>query len=80
VHRERAQNAPEDLPRLPADLAGELYQRPPERFLEYGCLRADAMDLRDSRAEGGELGEAGWRRIEELLNGSWRSLWKAINR
>jgi hypothetical protein len=79
VHRERAKHSPEDLPRLLAELAAELYHLPAERFIEHGRLRADAMHIRDSRAESGGVSEADWAQIERLLQDSWHSLWKAVN-
>jgi len=36
------------------------------------------MLIRDERAEAGGVGEEDWRRIDELLCASWRSLRRAV--
>jgi hypothetical protein len=78
IHRERKRHAPEDLPRALADLAAELYGVPPERLAEHARLRADAMKIRDDRAEQGGVTESDWREIDRLLHDSWRSLHRAV--
>jgi hypothetical protein len=79
VHRERARHAPGDLDRALADLASEIYRVPAERLMEHARLRAEAMEIRDRQAEQGGVTEEDWRRIDELLHQSWRSLWRAVN-
>ena len=79
VHRERARHAPGDLDRALADLASEIYRVPAERLAEHARLRAEAMEIRDRQAEQGGVTEEDWRRIDELLHQSWRSLWRAVN-
>ena len=79
VHRERARFQEGDLAKALADAAGALYNEPPEKFLEYGRLRAEAMKIRDTRAEAGYLREEDWQKIDELLHESWRSLHSAVN-
>ena len=79
VHRERRRRAPGDLARALADLAAELYRVPAERLAEHAQLRAEAMQIRDDRAEAGGVAEDDWRRIDELLHQSWRSLLRAVN-
>jgi len=79
VHRERRRHAPGDLERALADLAAELYRVPAERLAEHARLRAEAMKIRDDRAEAGGVTEDDWRRIDELLHESWRSLHSAVN-
>ena len=79
VHRERARHAPGDLDRALADLASEIYRVPAERLAEHARLRAQAMEIRDRQAEQGGVTEEDWRRIDELLRQSWRSLWRAVN-
>lgn len=74
IHRERAQHAPGDLDRALADLQAAIYNVPVERLLEHGRLRAEAMTIRDTKAEQGGVTEADWSRINELLRQSWRSL------
>lgn len=79
VHRERARHQPADLENALAATAGEIYQMPPEKFIEHGRFRAEAMKIRDTKAEQGGVTEDDWRRIDELLHQSWQSLYAAIN-
>ena len=79
VHRERHTHAPGDLDRALADLQAELFRVPAERLAEHARLRAEAMDIRDTKAEQGGVTEEDWRRIDELLHQSWRSLHRAVN-
>lgn len=79
VHRQRAQHAPGDLDRALADLASEIYRVPSDKLLEHARLRAEAMTIRDRQAEQGGVTEEDWRRIDDLLHQSWRSLWQAVN-
>ncbi|HVQ36959.1 MAG TPA: hypothetical protein VMS31_05475 [Pyrinomonadaceae bacterium] len=74
IHRERAQHAAEDLPRSLAELQAEIYRVPIEQLNEHALLRAEAMTIRDTKAEQGGVTEADWARIDELLHRSWRSL------
>jgi len=74
IHRERAQHAAEDLPRSLAELQAEIYRVPIEQLSEHASLRAEAMTIRDTKAEQGGVTEADWARIDELLHRSWRSL------
>src|ERR1041385_6922553 len=78
VHRERAKHAPGDLDRALAELQAAIYNVPVERLMEHGRLRAEAMTIRDTKAEQGGLTEADWTRINELLRQSWRSLAAAV--
>lgn len=79
IHRERKRHAAEDLPRALAELASELYGVPAERLQEHAALRAEAMTIRDDKAEQGGVTEDDWRRIDELLHRSWQSLHRAVN-
>ncbi|HEV2705000.1 MAG TPA: hypothetical protein VGV59_03700 [Pyrinomonadaceae bacterium] len=79
IHRERRRHAPGDLERALAELPAELYDVPAEKLSEHARLRAEAMKIRDERAEAGGVSEADWRRIDELLHASWRSLHTAVN-
>jgi hypothetical protein len=79
VHRERRVHAPGDLERALADLQAELFRVPAERLSEHARLRAEAMEIRDTKAEQGGVTEEDWRRIDELLHRSWRSLHAAVN-
>jgi hypothetical protein len=79
VHRQRAQHKGGDLARALAELQAEIFRLPVERFAEHAQLRAEAMTIRDDQAAAGGVSEAGWRRIDELLQDSWLSLWKAVN-
>jgi len=78
IHRERAKHPPDDLQRALAELQSEIYRVPVQRLVEHGRLRAEAMTIRDSKAEAGGVSEADWRKIEELLHQSWRSLSSAV--
>src|SRR5207249_7820067 len=78
IHRQRAQHAPGDLDKALAELQAEIYQVPIERVMEHGRLRAEAMTIRDTKAEHSGVTEADWARINELLKESWRSLAKAV--
>ena len=78
IHRQRADHAPEDLSRALAELQAEIYRMPVERFAEHGRLRAEAMTIRDTKAEQGGVTEQDWSRIDELLRQSWQSLYRAV--
>ncbi|HJZ67973.1 MAG TPA: hypothetical protein VKF81_07625 [Blastocatellia bacterium] len=79
IHRERASHAPGDLARALAELSSELYQMPAERFAEHARLRAEAMTIRDTKADAGGVTEQDWAEIDELLHRSWKSLKDAVN-
>ena len=79
VHRERRAHAPGDLERALASLGSELYRVPADKLSEHARLRAEAMDIRDTKAEQGGVTEEDWNRIDELLHQSWRSLHAAVN-
>jgi len=79
IHRQRAEHKPEDLPNALAELSAEIYQMPAERFAEHARLRAEAMTIRDTKAESGGVTEADWRRIDELLHESWRALKNVVS-
>jgi hypothetical protein len=78
IHREREKHAAGELPRALAELQAEIYRVPIERLMEHGTLRAEAMTIRDTKAEAGGVTEADWARIDELLRQSWRSLKTAV--
>ena len=78
IHRERARHPPGDLEKALAELQAEIYRVPVERLMEHGRLRAEAMTIRDTKAEDGGVTEADWARINELPQQSWRSLAKAV--
>jgi hypothetical protein len=73
------QAKPEDLPKALADLQAAIYQIPSERFMEHARLRAEAMTIRDNKAEQGGVTEADWAKIDELLHKSWKSLLDVVN-
>lgn len=79
VHRQRKQYKEGDLARALAQTAAEIYKMPTENFIEHGNLRAEAMEIRDTKAESGSVTEEDWQKIDELLHASWRSLHKAVN-
>jgi hypothetical protein len=77
LHRETAEQArgPEELERALAGLAAELYRVPAERLGVHAERRAEAMTIRDRRAqEPGGVAEADWDRIQSLLRLAWRAL------
>lgn len=78
IHRERARHPPGDLEKALAELQAEIYQVPVDRLMEHGRLRAEAMVIRDTKAESGGMTEEDWARINELLKQSWNSLAKAV--
>ena len=79
IHRERDRHAPGDLDRALAELPAELFGVPAERLMEHGRLRAEAMTIRDNKAEAGRVTDADWAKIDALLHASWQSLYKAVN-
>ena len=78
IHRERAKHSPGDLEQALAELQSEIYQIPIERLREHGRLRAQAMTIRDTKADSDGVTEADWAQIDELLHQSWRSLATAV--
>jgi hypothetical protein len=79
VHRQRAQHKTGDLDRALAELPAEIYRVPADRLMEHARLRAEAMTIRDQKAEEGRVSEEDWKKIGELLRQSWQSLHKAVN-
>ncbi len=79
IHRERKTRKPGELDRALADLPAELYGVPAERLMEHARLRAQAMTIRDDKAESGGVSEEDWAKIDQLLHASWQSLWRAVN-
>lgn len=79
IHRQRAQHKPGDLDRALAELQAEIYRVPVEKMMEHGRLRAQAMTIRDTKAEQGTVTEVDWAQIGDLLRQSWRSLAQAAN-
>jgi hypothetical protein len=78
IHRERARHPPGDLEKSLAELQAEIYRVPVDRLMEHGRLRAEAMVIRDTKAERGGVTEEDWTRINELLKQSWNSLAQAV--
>ena len=78
IHRERRTHEPGALDRALAELAAELYRVPVERAMEHARLRAEAMTIRDNKAESGGVTEQDWAKIDTLLHESWRSLKEAV--
>ena len=78
IHRERENHAPGDLARALAELQAAIYNVPVERVMEHGRLRAEAMTIRDTKAQQGGVTEADWAKINDLLRQSWGSLAQAV--
>ncbi len=79
VHRERKKHAAGDLPKALAELPAEIYQVPVETMWEHARFRAEAMTIRDNKAQAGGVSEEDWKKIEELLRQSWAALSEAVN-
>src|SRR3989440_10390416 len=62
IHRQRAQHPPGDLDKALAELQAEIYRVPMDRLMEHGRLRAEAMTIRDNKAEAGGVTEEDWNR------------------
>jgi hypothetical protein len=79
VHRERWKRQPDDLPKALAELQAAIYGVPLDRVMEHGRLRAQAMAIRDTKADNGQaMTEEDWTKINDLLRQSWRSLGEAV--
>lgn len=78
IHRDRAKHKSGELDRALAELQAEIYHAPVDRLMEHGRLRAEAMTIRDRKAETGRVAEQDWARIDDLLHSSWRSLAAAV--
>jgi hypothetical protein len=79
VHRERWKRQPDELPKALAELQAAIYGVPLDRVMEHGRLRAQAMAIRDTKADTGQaMTEEDWTKINDLLRQSWRSLAEAV--
>jgi hypothetical protein len=79
IHRERWKRPPDELPQALAELQAAIYGVPIDRVMEHGRLRAQAMAIRDKKADDGQaMTEEDWSKINELLRQSWRSLADAV--
>jgi hypothetical protein len=78
IHRERATYGKKELDQSLADLQAEIYGRPAGDFAEHAGARADAMELRDERAESGSPSADDWRRIGQMLDVSWTSIQRTV--
>ena len=79
IHRERWKRQPDELPKALAELQAAIYGVPVDKVLEHGRLRAEAMKIRDTKADdGGAMTEEDWSKINDLLKQSWRSLAEAV--
>ncbi len=79
VHRERKKYQEGDLANALAETASAIYNLPKDKFLEHGQFRAEAMKIRDTKAESGGVTKEDWQKIDELLHKSWNSLHKNVN-
>lgn len=81
VHRERGKRAADELPRALAELQSAIYGVPLGQVMEHGRLRAEAMKIRDAKADDGHgMTEEDWSKISDLLRRSWLSLAAAVKR
>lgn len=77
VRRERDRHPPSEWAQLLADLAGELYHLPSSRFREHARLRVKSMLYRDAR--NGRMTESDWQHVRQVLEESWKALYKKVN-
>ena len=81
IHRHRAQHPPADLELALAQLQSKIYNRPSGDFADHAKARADAMLLRDAKAENGASpSERDWSTIAALLDRSWVGLQNVVSR
>lgn len=79
IHRERWKRPSDDLPKALAELQAAIYGVPVDRLMEHGRLRAQAMTIRDTKADAGQaMTEEDWKKINDLLRQSWGSLANAV--
>lgn len=78
IHRERDKYGKEALDRSLADLQAAIYGHPADDFATHAVARADAMLLRDVRAESGSPSPDDWRQIGTLLDTSWVSAQRVV--
>jgi hypothetical protein len=79
VHRERWKRGSDELTRALAELQSAIYGVPVDRIMEHGRLRAEAMKIRDTKADNRTaMSEEDWSKISELLRQSWHSLAAAV--
>jgi hypothetical protein len=64
-----------------AQSASALYNLPPNRFRDYGQLRAQALRQYDDAAkqQGQFMKEVAWERMEQQLDWAWQGLRRGIN-
>jgi hypothetical protein len=79
VHRDRADYPAGSLGQACAEAAATLYGLSVDRTLEHGRLRAEAMVIRDTRADRAGVTEVDWAAIETLLHRSYASLHQAYS-
>ncbi len=78
VHRKRN---PPALEQALADEMAVIYHQPARDFAGYAAYRTEAMMLRDSAAESpAGVTAANWQTINDLLNLSWTSAHRAVNK
>jgi hypothetical protein len=79
IHRERWKRQSDELPKALAELQAAIYGVPVDRVMDHGRLRAQAMAIRDMKADSGQpMTEEDWKKINDLLRQSWRSLAEAV--
>jgi hypothetical protein len=79
IHRERWKRQPDELPKALAELQAAIYGVPLDRVMQHGRLRAQAMAIRDTKADNGQaMTEEDWTKINDLLRQSWHALAEAV--
>lgn len=69
-----------ELARALAQQAGALYNLPPDRFRDYGTLRAQAIRQYDeaTKQKGSFVKEAAWERMGQQLDWAWQGLARVV--
>lgn len=70
----------DELARALAQSASVLYNLPPDRFMDYGRLRAQALRQYDdaTKQQGQFVKEVVWERMEQQLDWAWQGLRRGI--
>ncbi|MFC5475701.1 hypothetical protein [Paraherbaspirillum soli] len=79
VHRDRVNYPKSALGRACAEAAASVYHVSAASTLQYGQLRAAAMNIRDTRADAGGAEDADWAEIASLLHQSYDALHQAVS-
>jgi hypothetical protein len=73
LHRQHSPQLSKSL----EDLQAHLYEMPCAKFTTHAKLRAEAMNLRDTKDQ--SITNEDWAKISARLRASWTELWHAVN-